>query len=318
MFKIGHGYDVHCLVNSRPLILAGVPISHNKGLQGHSDADVLTHSVMDALLGAASLGDIGKIFPDTDPAYKDAHSLDLLKIVINMLEKLNYSISNLDCTIIAQSPRLSQYIAKMRQNLADCCNISIEDVSIKATTEEGLGFSGAEEGIAAHCVCLISKGSNQLYSNDFLNLEVEILKKREQAIIPKRATEGSAGLDIHACIEDSVTILPGESIKIPTGIAISVKNIQNKPSLAAFLFARSGLAIKHGITLSNSVGVIDSDYRGEIVVGLRNLGKEAYTINPGARIAQLIFMPVFTAKFIESMILPQSLRGENGLGSSGE
>lgn len=154
-FRIGHGYDVHKLVEGRRLILGGEDIPWEKGLLGHSDADVLTHAVMDALLGAAALGDIGKHFPDTDPAYAGADSLWLLEQVVGLLGKEGYRIGNLDATILAQRPKLKGHIPAMRQNLARVCGVELDQVSVKATTEEGLGFTGAEEGIAAHCVCLL-------------------------------------------------------------------------------------------------------------------------------------------------------------------
>lgn len=153
--RIGHGYDVHKLVEGRKLILGGVEISHEKGLLGHSDADVLTHAVMDALLGAAALGDIGKLFPDNDDKYLGADSIGLLKKVLAIIKDKGYKVVNIDSTIIAQRPKLSPYIDKMRYTLATSMEIPIDCVSVKATTEEKLGFSGAELGIAAHAVVLI-------------------------------------------------------------------------------------------------------------------------------------------------------------------
>lgn len=157
MMRIGHGYDVHRLVRGRRLILGGVDIPHETGLLGHSDADVLTHAVMDALLGAAAMGDIGKLFPDNDPAFAGADSLALLREVMARLHAEGYVIGNMDCTVLAQAPKLAPHIAQMRRNLAKCLDISTDCVSIKATTEEGLGFTGAREGIAAHAVVLIEK-----------------------------------------------------------------------------------------------------------------------------------------------------------------
>ena len=154
--RIGHGYDVHRLVEGRKLILGGVEIPWEKGLLGHSDADVLTHAVMDALLGAAALGDIGRHFPDTDPAYAGADSLKLLDHVVELLEEKGYQMGNVDATILAQKPKLAPYIEKMRDNLAARMKVEPEQVNVKATTEEKLGFTGAEQGIAAHAVCLLS------------------------------------------------------------------------------------------------------------------------------------------------------------------
>lgn len=154
--RIGHGYDVHELVLGRKLILGGCEIPHSHGLLGHSDADVLTHAIMDALLGAAALGDIGQIFPNSCSVFKDANSLALLKIVCKKITEAGYKISNIDSTIIAQKPKLEAYIPNMRLNVANVCKLDISQVSIKATTEEGLGFTGKLEGIAAHAVCLLA------------------------------------------------------------------------------------------------------------------------------------------------------------------
>ena len=153
--RIGHGYDVHRLVEGRRLILGGVDIPWEMGLLGHSDADVLTHAVMDALLGAAALGDIGKLFPDSDPAYKGADSLVLLGRVVQVLAENGYEIGNVDATVLAQRPKLAAHIPLMRDRLAAAMGVEPDQVSVKATTEEGLGFTGAGEGIAAHAVVLI-------------------------------------------------------------------------------------------------------------------------------------------------------------------
>lgn len=153
--RIGHGYDVHRLVEGRRLILGGVEINYQLGLLGHSDADVLTHALMDSLLGAAALGDIGKLFPDNDPEYEGADSIRLLERVVKLLAEKGYSILNCDITVVAQAPKLSSYIGSMRQRLSAAMGISAERVSVKATTEEGLGFTGQKEGIAAHAVSLI-------------------------------------------------------------------------------------------------------------------------------------------------------------------
>ena len=152
--RIGHGYDVHRLVEGRSLILGGVRVPFEKGLDGHSDADVLTHAVMDALLGAAALGDIGKLFPDTDDRYLGADSIALLREVDRRLTEAGYRLGNLDVTVIAQRPKLAPYINQMRQNLAAALRTELQNISVKATTEEHLGFTGSGEGIAAHAVCL--------------------------------------------------------------------------------------------------------------------------------------------------------------------
>ena len=155
MIRIGHGYDVHRLTENRRLIIGGVEIPYENGLLGHSDADVLLHAISDALLGAAALGDIGHLFPDTDPAYKDADSLRLLQKVGSRLYTAGYRPSNIDATVIAQAPKLAPYINEMRRKIASALGMDIGAVSVKATTEEGLGFSGEKLGIAAHAVCLI-------------------------------------------------------------------------------------------------------------------------------------------------------------------
>lgn len=155
--RIGHGYDVHRLAEGRRLILGGVDIPWERGLLGHSDADVLTHAVMDALLGAAGLGDIGKHFPDTDPAYAGADSLKLLTHVAGLLEERGYAVGNVDATVLAQRPKLAPHIPRMRDNLARAMGVEPDRVNVKATTEEGLGFTGSGEGMAAHAVALIER-----------------------------------------------------------------------------------------------------------------------------------------------------------------
>ena len=155
--RIGHGYDVHRLVSGRKLILGGVDIPFEKGLDGHSDADVLVHAVMDAMLGAAALGDIGKLFPDNDDAFLGADSIELLKTVREVLTQNGWKLGNLDATVIAQRPKLAPFIDTMRKNIALALQTDVSNVSVKATTEEKLGFTGSGEGIAAHAVCLIER-----------------------------------------------------------------------------------------------------------------------------------------------------------------
>ena len=163
--RIGMGYDVHRLTEGRPLIMGGVEIPYEKGLLGHSDADVLLHAVMDALLGAAAMGDIGKHFPDTDPAYRGISSLELLKRVGRLLEESYFLVENIDATIIAQAPKMRPYIDRMRQNIADVLKIDISQINVKATTEEGLGFTGSGAGISAQAVCLLESPMG-LYDRD--------------------------------------------------------------------------------------------------------------------------------------------------------
>ncbi|ONI43038.1 2-C-methyl-D-erythritol 2,4-cyclodiphosphate synthase [Candidatus Epulonipiscium fishelsonii] len=155
--RIGMGYDVHKLTENRKLILGGVTIEYMKGLLGHSDADVLLHAIMDALLGASSLGDIGTHFPDTDDKYKGISSLELLKHVGQLLKENHFSINNIDSTIVAQKPKLFPYINIMRENIAKTLNFNVDQINIKATTEEGLGFTGSEEGISAYAITLLER-----------------------------------------------------------------------------------------------------------------------------------------------------------------
>ena len=155
--RIGLGYDVHKLVEGRDLIIGGVNITHEKGLLGHSDADVLIHAIMDGMLGALALGDIGKHFPDNDEKYKGANSMKLLEYVNELIESKGYKVSNIDSIIIAQSPKMAPHIENMRKNISQTLNTNIENISVKATTEEGLGFTGAKEGIASQSICLLRK-----------------------------------------------------------------------------------------------------------------------------------------------------------------
>lgn len=155
MFRIGHGYDVHKFAENRKCIIGGVCIPYEKGLLGHSDADVLLHAICDALLGAAALGDIGKHFPDNDQSFKNIDSRILLKRTVELIEEKGFKINNIDATVVAQKPKMANYIDKMRENIANDCNIDISQVNVKATTEEGLGFTGKLEGISAYAVCLL-------------------------------------------------------------------------------------------------------------------------------------------------------------------
>ncbi|MDR1254194.1 MAG: 2-C-methyl-D-erythritol 2,4-cyclodiphosphate synthase [Oscillospiraceae bacterium] len=155
--RIGHGYDAHRLVDEKKLVLGGVVIPHEKGLLGHSDADVLTHAIIDSLLGAAGMSDIGKLFPDSDPSFSDADSIKFLKSVCLILLQSHFAICNIDCTIIAQKPKLSEYISAMKTKISSACEISEHQINIKATTEEGLGFTGNGQGICAHSVALIQE-----------------------------------------------------------------------------------------------------------------------------------------------------------------
>ncbi len=158
--RIGHGYDVHRLVEDRPLIIGGVTIPYEKGLLGHSDADVLLHAVSDALLGAAALGDIGQHFPDTDDSFLGADSMVLLAKVVELLSEKGYTVGNIDATIIAQKPKMAAFISRMRENIAKACGVDLSQINVKATTEEGLGFTGNGDGISAHAVAIITEVNN--------------------------------------------------------------------------------------------------------------------------------------------------------------
>ncbi len=162
--RVGMGYDVHKLVEGRPLIIGGVTIPYEKGLLGHSDADVLVHAIMDALLGAAALGDIGKHFPDTDPSYKDANSLQLLQKVRELLNEQLYIIENIDATIVAQQPKMAPHISEMVKNIAGALEIETNRINVKATTEEGMGFTGSLDGISAQAICMLNTVYNYAYS----------------------------------------------------------------------------------------------------------------------------------------------------------
>ena len=167
--RIGQGYDVHRLVQDRPLILGDVEVPYEKGLLGHSDADVLIHAVMDALLGAAALGDIGQHFPDTDPAYKGISSVELLKKVGELLDEKGFVIENIDSTIIAQRPKLASYRPQMAANIADALHLDVSRVSVKATTEEGLGFTGNGEGISAQAIALLTEAADYCYDREIID-----------------------------------------------------------------------------------------------------------------------------------------------------
>ena len=167
--RIGQGYDVHRLVQDRPLILGGVEVPYEKGLLGHSDADVLLHAVMDALLGAAALGDIGQHFPDTDPAYKGISSVELLKKAGELLDEKGFVIENIDSTIIAQRPKLASYRPQMAANIADALHLDVSRVSVKATTEEGLGFTGNGEGISAQAIALLTEAADYCYDREIID-----------------------------------------------------------------------------------------------------------------------------------------------------
>lgn len=185
--RIGMGYDVHKLVEGRDLIMGGVTIPYEKGLLGHSDADVLLHAIMDALLGAATLGDIGKHFPDTDEKYKGISSIELLKHVGSLLEENHFMIENIDATIIAQRPKMRPYIDQMRQNIADALEVDITQINVKATTEEGLGFTGSGEGISSQAICMLTSPSS------LMDMQVDINQMSNQQTAPGGNCSGCMG-----------------------------------------------------------------------------------------------------------------------------
>ncbi|MGN0245480.1 MAG: 2-C-methyl-D-erythritol 2,4-cyclodiphosphate synthase [Lachnospiraceae bacterium] len=185
--RIGMGYDVHKLVEGRDLIMGGVTIPYEKGLLGHSDADVLLHAIMDALLGAAALGDIGKHFPDTDEKYKGISSIELLKHVGSLLEENHFMIENIDATIIAQRPKMRPYIDQMRQNIADALEVDITQINVKATTEEGLGFTGSGEGISSQAICMLTSPAS------LMNMQVDINQISNQQAAPGGNCGGCMG-----------------------------------------------------------------------------------------------------------------------------
>ncbi|MBO5451585.1 MAG: 2-C-methyl-D-erythritol 2,4-cyclodiphosphate synthase [Lachnospiraceae bacterium] len=185
--RIGMGYDVHKLVEGRDLIMGGVTIPYEKGLLGHSDADVLLHAIMDALLGAAALGDIGKHFPDTDEKYKGISSIELLKHVGSLLEENHFMIENIDATIIAQRPKIRPYIDQMRQNIADALEVDITQINVKATTEEGLGFTGSGEGISSQAICMLTSPTS------LMDMQVDINQSSNQQATPGGNCGGCMG-----------------------------------------------------------------------------------------------------------------------------
>lgn len=185
--RIGMGYDVHKLVEGRDLIIGGVTIPYEKGLLGHSDADVLLHAIMDALLGAAALGDIGKHFPDTDEKYKGISSIELLKHVGSLLEENHFMIENIDATIIAQRPKMRPYIDQMRQNIADVLEVDITQINVKATTEEGLGFTGSGEGISSQAICMLTSPTS------LMDMQVDINQLTNQQTAPGGNCGGCMG-----------------------------------------------------------------------------------------------------------------------------
>ncbi len=194
--RIGHGIDVHRLTEGRPLIIGGVNIPFEKGLAGHSDADVLLHAVMDALLGAAALGDIGKHFPDTDPTFKGADSMELLKRVGKIIENSGYEIVNIDSTIRAQRPKMAAHIDNMRSNIASALCINSSQVSVKATTEEHLGFTGREEGIAAEAVCLIKKKKDKAEKKSEKKKAKKSDKKSDKKSAEKKSSDTKGKIEL--------------------------------------------------------------------------------------------------------------------------
>lgn len=301
-YKIGSGIDFHQLAEGRTLFLGGVEIPHHKGAVGHSDADVLLHAICDAMLGALSLGDIGKHFPDTDNAYKNIDSKILLQKTVDLINGQDYKIVNVDAAVVLQAPKIAPHVPVMQQVIASILNIPEHHVSIKATTAEKMGFLGREEGVMSIASVLLS-------CNNRVELKVANTSRNE---LPTYATKGAAGMDLRAALEQPLTLNPGERALIPTGLFIQIPE-----GFEAQIRPRSGLAFKHGITCLNTPGTIDSDYRGEVKVLLINLGQELFRIENNDRIAQMVLMPVTTGNWNTVDVLDDTERGSGGFGHSG-
>lgn len=301
IYKTGTGIDFHQLAEGRDLFIGGVLVPHHKGAVGHSDADVLLHAICDAMLGALSLGDIGKHFPDTDDSYKGIDSKILLQRTYDLIRAQAYDVVNVDATLVLQAPKIAPYVPEMRSVIAGILNLREDLVSIKATTAEKMGFVGREEGLMAYASVL-------LCSND---VKVSVVNDSENAL-PEYTTSGAAGMDIRAALKEPVTLKPMERILIPTGLKMQIPN-----GYEAQIRPRSGLAINHGVTCLNTPGTIDSDYRGEVKVMLINLGSEDFKIENGLRIAQMVLAPVTKGSWIEVEDLENTNRGSGGFGHSG-
>jgi 2-C-methyl-D-erythritol 2,4-cyclodiphosphate synthase len=304
MYKIGSGIDFHQLVEGREFWLGGVQIPHYKGALGHSDADVLLHAICDAMLGALALGDIGKHFPDTDDEYKNIDSKILLDRSFGLISEKGYRVVNVDAMLCLEKPRIKPYVPAMVTAIAGILQVAEDCVSVKATTTEKLGFTGREEGVVALATVLLQK-----------NKETVVVPVVSHAAfpLPAYATPGSAGLDVRANLAEAEALAPLERKLVPTGLFLQIPE-----GYEAQIRPRSGLAVKHGITVLNSPGTIDSDYRGEIKVVLVNLSNEAHVIQPGDRIAQMVFQQVKPILWKQVDELENTQRSAGGFGHSGK
>jgi len=304
MVKVGSGIDFHQLVEGSDLWLGGVKIPHYKGALGHSDADVLLHAICDAMLGALALGDIGTHFPDTSAEFKDIDSKILLSRTSALIESKGYRVVNADATLCLEKPKIKPFVSAMQTCIAGILGLPDDAVSIKATTTEKLGFTGREEGVVALASVLLEKKERQL--------EVPVVTQSAFPL-PEYATSGSSGLDLRANINAPVELNSLERGLIPTGLFLQIPQ-----GYEAQIRPRSGLAIRQGLTCLNTPGTIDSDYRGEVKVILVNLGNEPQVIQPGDRIAQMVFQKVETIRWVKADLLSDTSRADGGFGHSGK
>jgi len=303
MYRTGSGIDFHQLKEGRDLWLGGVHVPHYKGALGHSDADVLLHAICDALLGALALGDIGLHFPDTAAEFKGIDSKKLLQRTFALICEKGYDVVNVDAMLCLEQPKIKPYVPAMRASIAGILQLPEDSVSIKATTTEKMGFTGREEGVVAMAVVLLKQQDD--------TVKVPVVSSSAFPL-PAYATEGSSGLDLRANISEPVEMGMLQRALIPTGLFLHIP-----PGYEAQVRPRSGLAIKQGLTILNTPGTIDCDYRGEIKVILINLGHEPQVIQPGDRIAQMVFQKIEKIQWQQVESLEASDRSAGGFGHSG-
>ncbi|MGL6022493.1 MAG: 2-C-methyl-D-erythritol 2,4-cyclodiphosphate synthase [Chitinophagaceae bacterium] len=301
MYKIGSGIDFHQLIEKRPFILGGIEIPYHKGLLGHSDADVLLHAIVDALLGALSIGDIGTHFPDNDMQYKNADSKLLLQQCYQLITHKGYEVVNIDATVCLQKPKIMPFIAEMKTAIGKILNIPVENISIKATTTEKMGFVGREEGIMAIANTLLQIKS----------LPIKIINTTTFPL-PLYASAGASGMDLRAYIQQDLPLAPMQRILIPTGLFMEIPL-----GYEAQIRSRSGLAINEGIICLNSPGTIDADYRGEIKIILMNTSEKNFTIHPGDKIAQIIVQKIEHVQWFPTTQINNTERQKKGFGHTG-
>lgn len=276
---------------------------HYKGALGHSDADVLLHAICDALLGALALGDIGLHFPDTADEFKGIDSKKLLQRTFTLIREKGYDVVNVDAMLCLEQPKIKSYVPAMRASISGILQLPEDSVSIKATTTEKMGFTGREEGVVAMAVVLLKQQDD--------TVKVPVVSSSAFPL-PAYATEGSSGLDLRANISEPVEMGMLQRALIPTGLFLHIPR-----GYEAQVRPRSGLAIKQGLTVLNTPGTIDCDYRGEIKVILINLGHEPQVIQPGDRIAQMVFQKIEKIKWQQVESLEASDRSAGGFGHSG-